>query len=55
MHLDGALAVSDVVNFLIGDLIDVCEDGRKVIVGHMLEGELPKLFSFVRVVFGMIS
>jgi len=53
--LDSALTVSDIMNFLTCDLIDIGKDSRKIIVSHVLKGELPKLFSFVWVVFSMIS
>ena len=54
VHLDGALGVPDVVNFLAGLLEEVAEDGRKVVVGHVLEGELPKLLAFVRIVLDVL-
>ena len=55
VHLHGALAVTDVVDFLGGDFIDVGEEGRQIVVGHVLEGEFPKLFVFVRVVLGVVT
>ena len=53
--MDAALAVSDIVDFLFSFFIDVGEEGRQVVVGHVLEGELPKLLVFVRVVLGVIT
>ena len=55
MHLHGALTVSNVVQFLVGDLVDVGEDCGEVVIGHVLEGELPKLFTFVGIVFYVFS
>lgn len=55
MHLNGALTMANVVQFLLGDIVYIGEDSRKIIVGHMLEGELPKLFVFIGIVFGVVS
>lgn len=55
MHLNGALTVPNIVNFLSSNGIDILEDSRKIVVSHMLEGELPKFFVFIRVVFGMVA
>ena len=54
MHLHGSLTVPNVVNFLVGQLVDVGEDGRKVKVSHMLEGKIPKFLIFVRIVLGVV-
>ena len=54
MHLHGSLTVADVVNFLMGQLVDVGEDGRKVVVSHMLEGEIPKFLILIGVVLGVV-
>lgn len=55
MHLNGALTVTDIVNSLFGNTIDIGKNGWEIIVCHVLEGEFPKLFIFIRIVFGMIS
>lgn len=55
VHLDSALAVTQVVGFLLGLAVDVGEKGRQVVVGHVLEGELPKLLVLVGVVFGVVA
>lgn len=39
--------------FLLGDVVDVGEEGGQVEVCHVLEGELPELFVLVWVVFGV--
>ena len=55
MHLYGALAMPDIVHLLFGVLVDIAEDGGQIVVGHMLEGELPELFIFVGVVLGVVA
>jgi hypothetical protein len=55
VHLHGTLTVTNIVDFLFGNAIHVCEYSREVIICHVLEGKFPKLLIFVRVVFGMIS
>ena len=55
MHLNGALAVANIANFLLSQVVNVGEDCWKVILSHVLEGELPKLFVFVRVKVSMCS
>ena len=55
VHLYGSLAVTEIVDCLLGYFIDVLEHCWEVIVCHMLESELPKLFAFVRVEFSVIS
>ena len=55
MHLNGSLAVPDVVHFLVGNRIDILEDCWEIIICHMLESEFPKLFVFVWIVFSMIA
>lgn len=55
MHLNGALTVSNVVQFLTGDLVHILENCWKVVIGHVLEGEFPELFAFVWVKFSMVS
>lgn len=55
MHLNGALAVPNVMSLLFCYAVHVGEEGREVVVSHMLESEFPKLFVFVGVVFGMVS
>ncbi len=54
VHLDGALAVANVMSLLLGDAVDIGEEGRQVVVGHVLEGELPELLVLVWVVFGVV-
>lgn len=54
MHLDGALRVANVMRLLLRDVVDVGEKCRQVVVCHMLEGKLPKLFVLVWVVLGMV-
>lgn len=55
VHLDRALAVPDVMEFLFCDIVYIGEDSWEIVVSHMLEGELPELFVFVWVVLGVIS
>jgi hypothetical protein len=55
MHLNGALAVTDVMWLLVGHFVHVGEKSGQVVICHVLEGEFPKLFIFVRVVFGVVS
>jgi hypothetical protein len=54
VHLDAALAVAHIVRFLVGELVDVGEEGGEVVVSHVLEGELPELLVLVRVVLGVV-
>lgn len=54
MHLHGSLTVPDVTHLLLGDSIDILENGGDVVVSHVLEGELPKLLIFIRIVFGVV-
>ena len=54
MHLDGSLAVADVTHLLLGDSVHIFEDGGDVVVSHVLEGKLPKLLIFIRIVFGVV-
>jgi hypothetical protein len=54
MHLDGSLTVADVTHLLLGDSVDIFEDGGDVVVSHVLEGELPKLLVFIGIVFGVV-
>jgi hypothetical protein len=42
------------VDLLAGLLVDVGEDGGKVVVGHVLEGELPELLPLVGVVLDVL-
>jgi hypothetical protein len=55
VHLDGTLAMTDVVNFLFGYAIHIGKNGWDVIICHMLECEFPKLFIFIRIVFCVTS
>jgi hypothetical protein len=55
MHLYRSLTVPNIADLLLGDSVDIGEDGGEVIFCHMLEGELPKLLIFVWIVFGVIS
>ena len=55
VHLNSSLTMAYVVHFLVAYFVDVVEESWKVIIGHVLECELPKLFAFIWVEFGMIS
>lgn len=53
VHLHCSLTVTNVVNFLICDLMDVGEYCWDIKISHMLEGKLPKLLSMIGVEFDM--
>lgn len=55
MHLNGALTVTDIMNLLLGVVVNIPEGSRKIMVGHMLESEFPKLFILVGIQSSMIS
>lgn len=55
VHLDGALAVPQVVQLLVGGCVDVGENCRQIVVSHVLESELPKLLVFVGVVLHVLA
>jgi hypothetical protein len=55
VHLDGPLTVSDVVYFLVCELVDEGEDRRQIVVCHVLEGEIPELLAFVGVERGVVA
>lgn len=55
VHLNGALTVPNVMNFLFGDVVYVGENSWQIVVCHMLEGELPELLVLVWIVLGVIS
>ncbi len=46
--------MSNIMRFLVGNFVHISEKSRKVVVSHVLEGEFPKLFIFVRVKFSVI-
>lgn len=53
MHLDCALAMPYIVYFLTSPVVDVPKKCRKIVIGHVLEGKLPKFLIFIRVVLDM--
>ncbi len=55
MHLHGSLTVANVANLLPGDSVDIFEDSREVVIGHVLVGEFPKLLIFIRIVSGVVA
>jgi hypothetical protein len=55
MHLNASLTMSYVVDLLVSHIVNISEKGREVVVSHMLEGEFPKLFVFVRIKSCMIT
>lgn len=42
------------MRLLLRDIVDIGEQCRQVVIGHMLEGKLPKLFVLVWVVLRMV-
>lgn len=54
-HLNSSLAVTNVMHFLRCLVVDVSKNCREIKVSHMLESELPELFIFVWVIFGVVS
>lgn len=55
MHDDGPLAVAQIVDILSSHTVDVSEHSRKIVVGHVLEGKLPKLFALIGVQLHIFS
>jgi hypothetical protein len=47
--------VPNVMRFLFGHVIDIGKQCGQIIVSHMLESKLPKLFILIRIVLGVVS
>lgn len=55
VHLDGALRMPDVVNFLLGLVRDISECRRDIIIRHILECKFPEGRILLRIIFGVIQ
>lgn len=55
MHLHGPLAMSNIADLLVSSAVDIGKHSWEVVIGHVLEGKLPELFVFVRVIPAMVS
>lgn len=53
MHLNSALTVSNVMQFLFSEFADIGQSRGQIILGHMLEGKLPEPLIFIWVVLHM--
>ena len=54
-HLNSSLTVTEIMNFLFRDIVNVLEVCRLIVLSHVLESELPEFFVFVWIVFYMLS
>jgi len=55
VHDNGTLTVTQIVRFLLGDIVDVLQNRRQIVVRHILESELPEGSILIRVVLGVLS
>jgi len=46
--------MADIAHLLLCDFVYIGKYSGKIIVSHMLKGEFPKLFAFIRIIFGVI-